>query len=121
MRPSTALLTTFAAGMEQYGRSTLSRRLAKTGSSGNSIVVVHKYGQVVVNHLDFDRGRISLYFTENACVGVDLYHQEKRTIRFQADVANLGNTLELVDFGGLFSGNAIGPSRQYTFRLVTSC
>jgi hypothetical protein len=79
-----------------------------------------EYGQVVVNHLNFNRDRISPYFTQNASVGVDVYQQERRSIRFQADVANLGNTLELIDFGGLFSGNAIGPSRQYTFRLVTT-
>jgi len=79
-----------------------------------------EYGQVVVNHLNFNLGRINPYFTQNASVGVDLYHREKRSVRFQADVANLGNTLELIDFGGLFSGNAIGPSRQYTFRLVTT-
>jgi hypothetical protein len=79
-----------------------------------------EYGQVVINHLNFNRNRILPYFTQNASVGVDLYQQEKRSVRFQADVANLGNTLELIDFGGLFSGNAIGPSRQYTFRLVTT-
>jgi len=79
-----------------------------------------EYGQVVVNHLNFNLGRINPYFTQNASVGVDLYHREKHSVRFQADVANLGNTLELIDFGGLFSGNAIGPSRQYTFRLVTT-
>jgi hypothetical protein len=79
-----------------------------------------EYGQVVVNHLNFNRGRISPYFTQNASVGVDLYQWEKRSVRFQADAANLSNTLELIDFGGLFSGNAIGPARQYTFRLVTS-
>jgi outer membrane receptor for Fe3+-dicitrate len=79
-----------------------------------------EYGQVVVNHLNFDLGRIHPYLTENASVGVDLYQHEKRSIRFQGDVANLSNTLELIDFGGLFSGNALGPSRQYTFRLVTS-
>jgi len=74
----------------------------------------------MVNHLNFNRGRILPYFTQNASVGADLYQQEKRSIRFQGDVANLGNRLELIDFGGLFSGNAIGPSRQYTFRLVTT-
>ena len=79
-----------------------------------------EYGQVVVNHLNFDRRRVSPYFTQNASVGVDLYRREKRSVRFQGDVANLGNTLELIDFGGLFSGNAIGPARQYTFRLVTT-
>ena len=79
-----------------------------------------EYGAVVVSHLNFNRNRIHPYFTQNASVGVDLYNQEKGSVRFQADVANLGNTLELIDFGGLFSGNAIGPSRQYTFRLVTT-
>jgi hypothetical protein len=79
-----------------------------------------EYGQVVINHLNFNLGRIDPYFTQNASVGVDLYRREKRSVRFQGDVANLGNTLEVIDFGGLFSGNALGPSRQYTFRLVTS-
>ncbi len=79
-----------------------------------------EYGQVVVDHLNFNRDRILPYFTQNASVGVDLYNREKRSVRFQADVANLGNTLEVIDFGGLFSGNAIGPARQYSFRLVTT-
>ena len=78
-----------------------------------------EYGQVVINHLNFNPGRIDPYFTQNASVGVDLYQREKRSVRFQADAANLSNTLEVIDFGGLFSGNAIGPARQYTFRLVT--
>jgi hypothetical protein len=38
----------------------------------------------------------------------------------QADVRNLSNMLEVIDFGGLFSGNALGPSRQYNLRLVTT-
>ncbi len=79
-----------------------------------------EYGQAVVNHLNFNRDRILPYFTQNASVGADLYNQENLSVRFQADVANLSNTLEVIDFGGLFSGNALGPSRQYTFRLVTS-
>jgi len=79
-----------------------------------------EYGQVVVDHLNFNRDRIRPYFTQNASLGIDLYNREKRSVRFQGDIANLGNTLELIDFGGLFSGNAIGPARQYTFRLVTT-
>ncbi len=79
-----------------------------------------EYGQVVVNHLNFNRDRILPYFTQNASVGVDLYNKEKRSVRFQADAANLSNTLEVIDFGGLFSGNALGPSRTFTFRLQTT-
>jgi hypothetical protein len=79
-----------------------------------------EYGQVVINHLNFNLGRINPYFTQNASVGVDLYQREKRSVRLQADAQNLSNTLEVIDFGGLFSGNALGPSRQYTFRLVST-
>jgi hypothetical protein len=80
---------------------------------------VTEYGQVVISQLNFDRNRISPYLTENISVGSDLYQQEKRSVRLQADVQNLSNKLEVIDFGGLFSGNALGPARQYTFRLVT--
>jgi hypothetical protein len=79
-----------------------------------------EYGQAVINHLNFNLGRINPYFTQNASVGIDLYQHEKRSVRLQADGENLSNTLEVIDFGGLFSGNALGPSRQYTFRLVTT-
>jgi hypothetical protein len=79
-----------------------------------------EYGQVVINHLNFNRDRVSPYFTQNLSVGADLYKREKLTVRFQGDIANIGNTLELIDFGGLFSGNAIGPGRQFTFRTVAT-
>jgi outer membrane receptor for Fe3+-dicitrate len=79
-----------------------------------------EYGQVVINHLNFNSDRIDPYLTESASVGVDLYLHEKRSVRLQADIQNLSNKLEVIDFGGLFSGNALGPSRQYTFRLVTT-
>ncbi|HVI06943.1 MAG TPA: TonB-dependent receptor [Candidatus Binatia bacterium] len=79
-----------------------------------------EYGQVVINHLNFDRNRIRPYFTQNASLGLDLYSREKRSLRLQADVQNLSNQLELIDFGGLFSGNAIGPARSYFLRLVTT-
>jgi hypothetical protein len=78
-----------------------------------------EYGQVVISHLNFDRGRISPYLTENVSLGANLYQHEKHSVRLQADVQNLSNKLEVIDFGGLFSGNALGPSRQYTLRIAT--
>ena len=79
-----------------------------------------EYGQVVIHHLNFSSDRISPYLTENASVGADLYQREKRSLRFQADAQNISNELEVIDFGGLFSGNALAPSRQYSFRLVST-
>ena len=73
-----------------------------------------QYGQVMINQLNFVRDRIHPYFTQNASVGADLYQLENRSVRLQTEATNLSNTLEVIDFGGLFSGNALGPSRQYT-------
>jgi hypothetical protein len=79
-----------------------------------------EYGPVVISHLNFNRDRIHPYFTQNFSIGADLYKRDKRSVRLQADATNLSNTLEVIDFGGLFSGNAIGPARSYSLRLVTS-
>ena len=81
---------------------------------------VTEYGQVVVNHLNFNLGRIHPYFTQNVTAGVNLYEKELHSLRLQGDIQNLSNTLEVIDFGGLFSGNAIGPSRSYSLRLTAS-
>jgi hypothetical protein len=79
-----------------------------------------EYGQAVINHLNFNRDRIHPYFTQNASVSADLYHREKASIRLQIDGENLSNTMEVIDFGGLFSGNAIGPGRMAMLRLATT-
>jgi hypothetical protein len=79
-----------------------------------------EYGQVVISHLNFNRGRISPYLTENASVGANLLTREKYSVKLQGDAQNLSNTLEVIDFGGLFSGNAIGPSRSFSLRLWTT-
>jgi hypothetical protein len=81
---------------------------------------VAEYGLAVVNHLNFDRGRIHSHFTQNASVSADLYQREKVKVRLQADVEDLSNTMEVIDFGGLFSGNAIGPARSGMVRLTTT-
>ena len=41
-------------------------------------------------------------------------------MRIQVDGQNLTNTLNVIDFGGLFSGNAIGPSRSVALRFTTN-
>jgi hypothetical protein len=88
--------------------------------TGNSSDALATYGQAVVNRLDFDRGRIKPTLSIGVYAGADLYKKEKRSLRLQADFENLNNRLNVVDFGGLFSGNAIGPPRSYFLRLATA-
>ena len=49
-----------------------------------------------------------------------VYKSERFNVQLQADGQNLTNVLDVIDFGGLFSGNAIGPSRSFALRLTTT-
>ena len=44
------------------------------------------------------------HFLVNASAGVDIYKSERVNMRIQADGQNLTNVLDVIDFGGLFSG-----------------
>ncbi|MFZ0311638.1 MAG: TonB-dependent receptor [Candidatus Korobacteraceae bacterium] len=79
-----------------------------------------EYGPQVISRINFARGRIYPSLLLSASAGVDVYKSDKMDVRYQIDGQNLTNVLDVIDFGGLFSGNAIGPSRSFSMRLTTS-
>lgn len=79
-----------------------------------------EYGQKVIDRIDFVSGRIYPSFQVSASAGAGLYKSERLNVSFQIDAENLTNILDVIDFGGLFSGNAIGPSRSVMMRLTTN-
>jgi hypothetical protein len=87
---------------------------------GDPSEVLAQYGQQVLDRLNFDRGRIKPSFQVNASAGANVYTSDRMNMRFQIDGQNLTNVLEVIDFGGLFSSNAIGPSRSVAMRLTTN-
>jgi TonB-dependent Receptor Plug Domain len=87
---------------------------------GTEAEALAQYGQQVVNRINFNRGRIYPAFQVNVSAGADIYKSDRINMRFQIDGQNLTNVLNVIDFGGLFSGNAIGPSRSFALRLTTS-
>ena len=86
---------------------------------GDPSTVLADYGQAVLNRINFVRGRIYPAFQANASAGADIYKSERLKVRLEADGQNLNNVLNVIDFGGLFSGNAIGPSRSFSLRIAT--
>jgi len=74
----------------------------------------------VLHRINFNRGRIYPAFQANASAGANIYKSDKMNMRLQVDGQNLNNVLNVIDFGGLFSGNAIGPSRSVAVRLTTN-
>ena len=88
--------------------------------SGTEADAVAQYGADVISLINFERGRILPSMAANASLGMDLYKRDKMVVRFQADGDNLNGRLNVIDFGGLFSGNAIGPGRSFGLRLSGS-
>jgi len=84
---------------------------------GDPSTALAQYGPQVFSRINFDRGRILPAFQVSASAGAELYHSDKMTVQLQADGENLNNVLDVIDFGGLFSGNAIGPPRNGMIRL----
>lgn len=85
---------------------------------GDPADALAQYGPEIINRINFDRGRILPAFQVNASAGADFYTNDRMKLRFQADGQNLTDVLDVIDFGGLFSGNAIGPSRSFSLRLT---
>ena len=79
---------------------------------------VQNYGQQVVKRVNFARGRIYPTFLVSASAGLGVYKSERLEVGLQGDGTNLTNVVDVINFGGLFTGNAIGPSRSVALRLT---
>ncbi|MGA7708152.1 MAG: TonB-dependent receptor, partial [Acidobacteriaceae bacterium] len=88
-----------------------------TGTKADAIL---QYGPAVVGRLNFARGRVEPALLFDATAAAEVYRNKRVTMNLQADGTNLSNQLDVIDFGGLFSGNAIGPGRSFNLRLTTA-
>jgi outer membrane cobalamin receptor len=87
---------------------------------GTEEQAVAQYGQAIVSRVNFDVGRVKPSLSIDASAGADLWKKDKLAMCLQADVQNINNRLNVIDFAGLFSGNAIAPPRSYDLRLTTN-
>jgi hypothetical protein len=75
------------------------------------------YTQNILNRVNFSDLRPRPLWSLDASAGVILSKSEKYPLRFQIDGTNLTNSLNVIDFAGLFSGTAIGIMRSVDARL----
>ena len=85
--------------------------------NGDPATALAEYGPAVIARVNFDRQRIRPNLTLNTSAGLDLYRRDESRLSLQIDAENLADRLDVIDFGGLFSGNAIGPGRSVYARL----
>jgi hypothetical protein len=78
-----------------------------------------QYGDAILSRVNFDRGRVRPSSSLDASVGAELTHSDKVKVRVQADVFNLANRLNVINFSGVFSGTAVDAPRNFAIRLRT--
>lgn len=87
--------------------------------TGNQAQALSEYGPQVVNRLNFARGRILPLLALNSSMSFELCRGDRLQMTIHVDGENLNNRLNVLDFGGLFSGNAIAPQRSVLLRWDT--
>ncbi len=76
-----------------------------------------QYGPQVLSHVNFERQRVTPFFSLDLAGGVDLFRRDRRIATFQIEATNLTNRLNLINFASLFSGTAIATPRSASLQL----
>lgn len=79
--------------------------------------LIEQFGQAVVDRVNLDAGRVKPLLAVDLSAAVDLYKKESRALRLQADIRNLNDRLNVINFASLFSGTAIAAPRNFSVRL----
>ena len=83
----------------------------------NTDFLAHQYEPGILDRVNFSRGQIRPSSSLDVSGGVELLHSEKVKLHLQADVFNLANRLNLINFAGVFSGTAVDAPRSFTLRM----
>jgi hypothetical protein len=84
---------------------------------GDSAEAVEQYGPRIVEQVDFENGRVRPSASIDTALSVILFKTDQKRVRIQANVVNLTNRLNVINFAGLFSGTALAPPRSFGVRL----
>jgi hypothetical protein len=82
--------------------------------------LTQQYGAAILSRVNFERGRVRPSASFDASAGVSLYQVDRKSLRLQADVFNLFDRLNVIDFAGVLSGTALQAGRNFAVRLNAS-
>jgi len=83
----------------------------------NSAFIAQQYGPEILAKVNFDRGRVRPSASLDSSVGINLFEADRKTVRVQADVFNLADRLNVINFSGVLSGTSIEAGRNFAIRL----
>ena len=81
---------------------------------------LEEYGAKTVSRVDYETGRVRANASVDLGGGVTIAEGARRSLRLHADVRNLTNRFDVINFAGLFSGTALAPPRSAGVRITAS-
>jgi len=78
---------------------------------------VEQFGPKVVDRVDFETGRVKANASLDIAAGMTVGKWGKSALRLQAEVRNLTNRFDVINFAGLFSGTALAAPRSFSIRV----
>ena len=79
---------------------------------------LEQYGARTVSRVNFATGRVRSNASLDFSGGVTLTETGGRAVRLYADVRNVTNRFDVINFAGLFSGTAVAPPRSFGVRVT---
>ena len=86
--------------------------------TGTREEALEQYGEKTVSRVNFDTGRVLPSLSLDFAGGLTLFDDRDRALRLYADVRNVTNRFDVINFAGLFSGTAVAPPRSAGVRLA---
>jgi len=90
---------------------------ADLGSNPDTNFLLAQYGAAILDRVNFNLQRVRPNFSLDAAAGMELYHHEQRSAKFEIQSANLTDRVNVINFASLFSGTAIAAPRSVSARL----
>ena len=78
---------------------------------------LEQYGPRIVGQVDFAEERVRPSLSIDAAFSATVIKTAAMAFRVQANVVNLTNRLNVINFAGLFSGTAVAPPRSFGVRM----
>jgi outer membrane cobalamin receptor len=83
---------------------------------GDPAEALAQYGPRIIQQVDFESGRVRPSASLDAAFSATLVKTGRTQLRIQANVVNLTDRLNVINFAGLFSGTALAPPRTFGVR-----
>ena len=83
----------------------------------DTATLVQEFGQAVVDRVNLSAGRVRPSSSLDFSAGVEVFKKEARVVHLQADLRNMTDRLNVINFNSLFSGTALASPRALSARV----